>query len=385
MGFRIQDHSARLQATRGIAALCVTLGHCFTTMINGRMEDAQFHLSAGNAVLAAGQLVFQPNTAVIFFYVLSGLVLGESWRRRPEFTGFAIRRLWRLLPVMWLSIAFALVVLAVVPQPPFQGATGWFNAFFGRAVSVREIVSDLAGLSWNVNSVLWSVQIELAMILLLPMLMYVSSRLSAVFNIVGFAVLAMLSLRLWGKLPGWANALLYLYCFYAGIVLPQMLRDARLAQLLANGWLTLATLPALLAVDFLYNTNRLWLPYKFIADALISTQLLGFIMSHPGSRSVAWLGARPLVWLGDVSYSFYVYSMSLQILIAAGMLSLLHARPGHGLATVLTLGIAAGTVSAALAMAAISHRLAELPSIAMGQRWSGGRRPLADAQQPRLS
>ena len=31
----------------------------------------------GNALLAAGELLFQPNTAVILFYVLSGFVFGE--------------------------------------------------------------------------------------------------------------------------------------------------------------------------------------------------------------------------------------------------------------------------------------------------------------------
>jgi peptidoglycan/LPS O-acetylase OafA/YrhL len=128
--FHIRDHAPpRLQATRGIAALCVTVGHCFTTMVNGRIEEPTFQLSGGNALLAAGQMVFQANTAVIFFYVLSGLVLGESLRRRPGFGGFTIRRAWRLLPAMWLSIAFALAAITLLPAPPLPGATPWFTGF----------------------------------------------------------------------------------------------------------------------------------------------------------------------------------------------------------------------------------------------------------------
>ena len=69
MEFRIQDHAPRLQAARGIAALCVTIGHCCITFVNGRIEEPTFQLSGGNAVLAAGELLFQQNTAVIFFYM----------------------------------------------------------------------------------------------------------------------------------------------------------------------------------------------------------------------------------------------------------------------------------------------------------------------------
>jgi peptidoglycan/LPS O-acetylase OafA/YrhL len=334
-------------------------------------------------------MVFQPNTAVIFFYVLSGLVLGESLRRRPGLKSFTIRRLWRLwrlLPVMWLSIAFALAVLAVLPPPPFHGVTGWFNAFFGRSISAGQIVRDLAGLSWNVNSVLWSVQIELAMILLLPGAMYVAGRLNGTANAAVLALLAYLSLFLWGKVPGWCNALLYLYCFYAGIILPQLMQNRRVAGLLTNGLATIGGLLALLVIDFLYNTNRLWLPYKFVANTLISAQILGFIMLRPGDKSVTWLGARPLVWLGDISYSFSVYSMSLQLLIAAGLLSQLHAPPSNGLATMLVLAIAVGTIGAALVMASISHRWVELPTIVIGQKWSQATpQPVPDLPRPRMS
>src|ERR1700743_2174728 len=112
--FRLDGHSIRLQSLRGIAALCGGVGHAFTVMRNGRIEDASFTLRPGNALLAAGELLIQPNTAVILFYVLSGLVLGASLRRNTAASehrrlgAFVMRRLWRLLPVMWLSIVLAI-------------------------------------------------------------------------------------------------------------------------------------------------------------------------------------------------------------------------------------------------------------------------------------
>jgi peptidoglycan/LPS O-acetylase OafA/YrhL len=125
VNFRLERHSFRLQSLRGIAALSVAVGHSFTVMSNGRIEDAHFALRPANALLAAGEVLVQPNTAVILFYVLSGLVLGESLRRRNAATelrhlgAFAVRRLWRLLPVMWLSIIFAAVIAVFVRHAPF--------------------------------------------------------------------------------------------------------------------------------------------------------------------------------------------------------------------------------------------------------------------------
>jgi peptidoglycan/LPS O-acetylase OafA/YrhL len=79
--FHLKEHSRRLQSLRGIAALCVAVGHGMTVMAAGRIENPEFALRPGNAVLAAGELLVQPNTAVILFYVLSGFVLGEALRR----------------------------------------------------------------------------------------------------------------------------------------------------------------------------------------------------------------------------------------------------------------------------------------------------------------
>ena len=197
----LAQRNEQLQALRGIAAMCVTVGHCFTTFAIGRIEEPSFHLGFGNAALAVGQLVFQPNTAVIFFYVLSGLVLGESLRRRPGYKTFGVRRLWRLLPVMWISIGMALALRSLLPPYLLPGATRWLTDEIGRSLDGGQIATDLAGLSWHANPVLWSVQIELAMILLLPLLMIASERLSLQMNVVAGLSLAGPVGRLLGQHP----------------------------------------------------------------------------------------------------------------------------------------------------------------------------------------
>jgi peptidoglycan/LPS O-acetylase OafA/YrhL len=368
MHFRIEDHSRHLQAARGIAALWVTVGHCFVTVVNGRIEEPSYQLSTGNAFLSIGEMFFQATAAVIFFYVLSGFVLGESLRRRPNFLAFLVRRLWRLLPVMWVSIGFAALVIALLPGGPLFGATKWLNIQNERTNSLADIGSDFAGLSWHTNRVLWSVQVELGMILLLPMLLFVSRRLPPLANIGVFVLLILLSLQWWGELPDWAMALRFWYCFYAGLILPQLLRDRIIARILASQAVTLGAFLVPLITFYLFLTGQLGLQYKFIGDAVVSLQLLGYIVSRP--HAAKWLAARPLVWLGDISYSFYAYSLSVQIIISSWLLTLFSAPPSHGMATALTLFITLSTTAVALAIAAVSYRWIELPGMKSGQRLS---------------
>ncbi len=259
-------------------------------MSNGRIEEPHFALRAGNAFLAAGEVLVQPNTAVVFFCVLSGFVLGEALRPpsgggRRHLNAFAARRLWRLLPVMWLSILFAAAVALVVRHAPFDGTTAWFNQFLSVAVNPAGLLRNLLGLSYSINSVLWSVQIELAMIALLPPLVWLSKYTTIWTDVVITALLYIASLSLWGAVP---NFVMFAYCFYLGVALPKFLSDPKTSRGLGNGAGLLVALTLLIPVEYLYVSNRLWMPYKFLVDTLVSGYVLGFILLRAGLR------ARPL-------------------------------------------------------------------------------------------
>ena len=84
-------HNQVLQAMRGIAALVVVYGHAA-----GLTPP---HLNAAFRY----ELVFQAKTAVVFFFVLSGFVIGGSVRRlRGEslwFGPYVVIRIARLVPI----------------------------------------------------------------------------------------------------------------------------------------------------------------------------------------------------------------------------------------------------------------------------------------------
>jgi peptidoglycan/LPS O-acetylase OafA/YrhL len=381
---RSAERDLRLQSLRGLAALTVAIGHAFTVMVNGRIELPEFSLSPSNAFLAAGEILFQPNTAVIFFYVLSGMVLGESLRRRGtkslarEMAGFCARRASRILPVMWLSILLATSVCIAVRHPPFEGATAWFNPNFAMKITLANVLKNLLALKTYINSVLWSVQIELAMIPVLPLTVRLVARTPLWGDAVLFAALALVSLALWGKAP---NLVLYAYCFYLGLVLPKLLTQRFWAALLGSGAGLTIALMILLPVEYLFDTNGLWLPYKFVLNTLVSGEIIAFVLLRPETALCRMLHHPMLVWLGDVSYSFYAYAMTCLIGVGYLVLRLAPAAPGDAAATAMTIVMALGSIGLALGLAGPSYRLIEKPGMTRGQRWG---RALETAGHPLL-
>jgi peptidoglycan/LPS O-acetylase OafA/YrhL len=373
--FRLEGHSVRLQSLRGIAALGVAVGHAFLLMSNGRIEDPHFALRPGSALISAGEILIQPNSAVILFYVLSGFVLGESLRRRTaasglgQLGGFALRRLWRLLPVMWISILFAAPVAMLMRGEAFAGTTAWFNQFSSVAVSPAILLQNLLGLSHSINSVLWSIQIELVMIGVLPPLVWLSARTNAVADTIIAGAFYLGALKFWSVLP---NAALFAYCFYLGVALPKFLGNAATARWLGSGFGVLAGLALLLPVEYLYVSGRLWLPYKFLIDALVSFQVIAFVLLRLDSDGARFLDRPALVRLGDVSYSFYCHAMPVLLLVAWALLTVVPAAVATSDlgATGIVLAAALLTVAISLVLARISFTLVETPGMRIGRAWS---------------
>ena len=373
--FRLEGHSVRLQSLRGIAALCVAVGHGFTVMRNGRIEDARFTLRPGNALLAAGEVLIQPNTAVVLFYVLSGFVLGEALCRRTAASevghlgAFAVRRFSRLLPVMWLSILFAAAVAILMHGAAFAGTTPWFDQFSSVALSPAILLQNLLGLSHSINSVLWSIQVELAMIVLLPLMAWLSARTNLWVDTVVVIALNLGAIEFWGVTP---TFVLFIYCFYLGVALPKFLSNATVARWLSHGLGVVAALALLLLVEYLYVSNRLWLPYKFLIDTLVSGYVIVFVLLRPDCTGALFLERPALVWLGDVPYSFYCYAMSVLLVVAWALLTIVPvpiATSDFG-ATGIVLFSAILCVAISLVIARISFALIEKPCMIIGRAWS---------------
>ena len=132
------------------------------------------------------------NAAVTLFFILSGYVLGLSLRKSKEcstqrFFSFGVRRLFRIYP----SFLFAtLLVVGCLSYSHFVGGLfpTWFNSAGdyrapelnpNRPPGLGVLIANLLLWDPSINYVTWTLGIELRCSLLLPLLYWWSSRLSA--------------------------------------------------------------------------------------------------------------------------------------------------------------------------------------------------------------
>ena len=361
----LKQHNGYLQSMRGLAALSALIGHSMLVLDIGR------YTSWINSV-------FQQGTTVVFFYVLSGFVLGESLRRVKgdpfqRFLAFAVKRLTRLLPVLWASVLLGILVLRLVSHPPLLGAAPWFNYFLTVHPPISEIVPNLLAQNTTFNGVLWSVQVELIMVMILPVMEFLTRSYTVRIDFIVLAVLSLLMQRTLVPLTeNYADYrfVAYLNCFYLGIMLPKLLASPQWQKFLTNG--VLICIELLLYVLLYRASTKLSISVAtlWVFDALVSAHLIAYvILSHRYVRFLQW---RPLLLLGDISYSFYAYSVLVITVCAFYLLQVLPA--GWRTTTGGSLVILGTTLGLSLAFLVpiswASYRWIEQPFIRLGHRWA---------------
>jgi peptidoglycan/LPS O-acetylase OafA/YrhL len=368
----LSEHDERLQSLRGLAALSVMVGHASLLL-----PQTRFSLAQGT--------LFEQNSAVVFFYALSGFVLGESLRRGRGPRAFVVRRLARLLPVFWSSIALGVVAASVMRHAPIEGASGWFNDnFLSISTKPHDIIINLVGLSVSVNGALWSIQTEFAMVPLLLLLVPLAERMSNEQNFLVLGLILVIcdgALLPYGIAHASARPLAYVYCFYLGIVLPRIIGMSPLKRFLHSGRAVLAGLGLTALFHVLMMKNLFSIPTKFTFDAIVSAQIVAYVIATP--RVASFLRAPLLVGLGDTSYSFYAYG---QIVLAASAFGLFRIstspwweiRPALFILSALAIALAI-----AIPMAWASYRWIELPGIALGRALTRSSAARWTAESPR--
>jgi len=273
---------------------------------------------------------------VPIFFFISGYLIGGSWRRNPNLAGYIAGRALRIFPGLWAAGLFSLVLLVLLfPQPLIDN--------FGTAAMWMAMQLSFLQ-SWNppflrdygmgvANPVLWTIPVELAFYVVLPLLVLVGQRIGRLRTLlVGVALVSLL-------LCWWATALLdrhdpqvellrklmtispvsfvsWLWMFLLGVL--AQLEFERLRPIVtgrAVPFITLATMVGLvsLVVDL---PPVLHLPGNEIGllNALVNAlACLAVAYSYPG-LATRWLRGF------DLSYGVYLYHMPIaNALIAVGL------------------------------------------------------------------
>ena len=364
--------NARLESLRAIGALSVLCGHTLLVSIPGRPE----YTLENRLLTAGGELVY-------LFFVLSGCLLytpfarllgsgGEG--RRVDLKRYFVNRAVRLLPLYYVTCA------VLYAFPPLDALSARLEDWWRFALFLQFTSEETAG---RLNGVLWTLVVEFHFYLLLPVLAFAVAKLSRgsigrAAAIVGALALASFALRTDRMLtdvieptdPFGRNALPSLFFYMAGGMFVALLR----AHVVATGRRLPGTTGQWLAVGVV-----LWLAAIGVRDfdpltwlaAVVTVGACVLPLGGTGGVLARALEFRPLVLVGVVSYSLYLWHGAVILWIAdPGPDGLLVPRDFLWL---LAVGLAASLV-----VAAVSYRLIERPVLQLRRRWG----PTAAAQIP---
>jgi peptidoglycan/LPS O-acetylase OafA/YrhL len=375
-------------------------------------------------------LVFaQLKAGVAVFFVISGFVLYTPWARGlaaggplPSWRAYATRRVARIVPGFWVALSVWVAVCAAAGASGLVGRVQdlWRYYGFVQTYGVRTL-----GAGYRVS---WSMCVELAFYLVLPLLAMAVARLAALaqtraragaspatIQLVVFALLAVASfdLRL-GFSPSMlsavpvsreviATSLPAMFDWFAiGLGLAVCAaqwehgaaRGGAVYRLAGRPGMSFSLGGLLFALATPLQGGDLFLPIDSPAAHLLIGLAAGLLVlgaiaparlgsapdpiaiSQPrrAATTLALLGSRPMAWLGTISYGIYLYH-----LLALMLLRRLEtgARVGPQLSHMSTgpsLVLLASTVAAAVGLGAGSWYLIERPANRRALRWLAGSR-----------
>ncbi len=302
-------HRSDIQGLRGVAVLLVVLYH-------------------------AGGIVPGGYVGVDVFFVISGFVIARSIMRdadrahRVDLMSFYRRRVRRLLPALAVTLTLVAIVTALV-QSPFSGQQYGLRTAVAASFSVANIYLFRSGGGYfspqdenNPFLHTWSLGVEEQFYLVFPVVVFIVFRLwhrnrqraiSIVIAAGGMASLVLSVVLVAGAtVRGDFSANAERFAFYLpftrawqfglGILVATLVIDGRLGARASRG----AGLVGLTAI----GASALWFgdltPYPGVASALPTVGAALVVAATVGPAS-AVLSNRGLVWLGDLSYSWYLW------------------------------------------------------------------------------
>ncbi|MBQ8101964.1 MAG: acyltransferase [Afipia sp.] len=297
---------------------------------------------------------------VELFFIISGFVIAMTLEASRSVIDFVIRRFARIWPALIVSAILTFFLLNWSDAPfALHRRQSWPNFLPSLTLTPPSLWSGWFPKVDYVTGVYWSLVVEIRFYMIAVILFWLFSREKLARNLVIFTLVVYIARALLRRaMPGYNgvyDALFipdYLPWFAAGAVFYELYKE-RLAK--GAALIMLAMMYALIAR---VSTNYAMIgrdPVFASAAALFFLTLFWFLATKP--TSIRIFEIRPLVWIGECSYSIYLYHY------AVGMILISQVSKTIGLAPQLFLVAAISLL--VLAVGRVSYATVENPA----RRW----------------
>lgn len=281
-----------LTATRAVAAIMVFVHHMGGDIVPFSLYPSVFHIG---------------NIAVGYFFVLSGFVLYLSYRDKEiRYSDYIKRRLARIMPIYLLALVMTIGVSVAIND---------YQVFSARSLkeiglSIFCLQSFVPGYPTVLNFPAWSISVEMFFYVLFPFLLLLQKGNLKVFvllTIVLFAASQYFNLRYTLLQDSVGAGVFDIITYSPQIHLSQFLVGMLGGYLYGRlqfsfprfRWLPLVAF-ALVMLVVAYRPQHISYQVGLIAP-LFMVLILVIAINNP-----KWLNARPLVFLGEISYGIYI-------------------------------------------------------------------------------
>jgi peptidoglycan/LPS O-acetylase OafA/YrhL len=311
------DRVASLTGIRAVAALLVVATHAAYT--TGKYIEGYF-----------GLVCSRMEMGVPIFFVLSGFLLFRPWVKSlaaggsdPSIRRYAWHRFRRIVPAYVVTVLIAYAIYHFRTAGPNPGHT-WYGLLRNITLTQIYTFNYLFGYLHQGLTQMWSLAVETAFYVVLPLLAYVllvvvcRRQWRPKRMLVGIGGLALISpawlvmVHLTTSVPNGARLWLptYLIWFLAGMSLTVL--QAMGVRCYAFVALPLAVICYLIASTPLAGqptTSPLGLSqalYKAVLYAAISALAVAPLALGDHGWYFRFLATRPMVWLGEISYEIFL-------------------------------------------------------------------------------
>ncbi|WP_147268729.1 acyltransferase family protein [Sphaerisporangium album] len=360
-----------LTGMRIIAALLVFLSHVIFPFTQGNQNMATPYADDGITQQLMWLLYPGGSIGVSFFFILSGFVI--TWAAKPgdRISAYYRRRVVKIMPNHVVTWALAMLLFA-----------GSYTLLWGlpNLLLLNVFVNDNA--IWGgANMPAWSLSAEMLFYLLFPALIIPIRKIAdnrlwlwAGLAFVGMALVCLVTLTLLPDAPKYPGEALSLPQFWFIYLFPpvrlfEFVLGMILARIVAAGrWPRIGVLPVMALMVIAYAAT-LYIPWPYsvsLVTAIPFALAIGTFAKANLEGRKTFFGTRPMVWLGQISFGFYLTQAIVLYWLREAVLGKAEYGPVGG--TLLIIALAGVTVVTGWLL----HTLVERPAM---KYWSRSRKP----------
>lgn len=297
-----------LDGLRGYAALSVIFYHAILgfdatlveRILNVKIQDIQGFYDILTKILLT---IFNGETAVIIFFILSGVVLFDSLKKQQEkgiiitSINFLIRRIIRIYPAVITCLIFFYVAFNVLHI---------FMPNIYNVITFRQLVENSLLYKISMHGATWTLQTEMLAIPFILLGFYINRYIGTIGLILyfGYSLMAYENPSLFVHIPSANPFTACLVYFVIGFLIPTKIGDKIYTFLEKKSWYYI--LPIVIFIRQVVPRQSLT---GMMIQMIFASMLVGIVYYNNAGYLGVFLEKKVSVFLGRISFSLYLINV----------------------------------------------------------------------------